>query len=323
MQGMRQKSTPGSISAMRWVSSSQRAPSRKRPWIKTPSSGASFTPSSRNGLTAVAKSSVSIAIFVLRAYICSAPVMKPCGKKKPLIQKLGGGPSRTQLSTKATRAKKSSIHEARGFSDGYAAASHAGGTFWNRNAWYMVSSAGDMTTRPLIAFSSSRREDRTSWMSTLNLSISCAQNTPSEFMLPSAILANVVSLLPLRVSMPGSRDAMPSATTRTCSSGVSDLGAPAAPPAAAESPPSPSSPAAPSPSPSPPSSPSPLLLLELPPPPPEAWILMMVSRSSFVSFCCKEMAAFSCSPNTSGGSSAGSDSTKARASSSVPSVGAK
>ena len=51
-----------------------------------------------------------------------------CGKKKPEIQNADGGPSTIHLFSVPRRRYRSSTQEPSGFSEGYAAASHAGGT---------------------------------------------------------------------------------------------------------------------------------------------------------------------------------------------------
>ena len=63
-----------------------RQPSMKRPWMFTPSLGASATSSLKYDFISVLNMRVSMAMCVLLAYVCIAAVMKPCGKKKAEAQ---------------------------------------------------------------------------------------------------------------------------------------------------------------------------------------------------------------------------------------------
>ena len=68
--------------------------------------------------TRVRNSRVSMGMRVFRAYICSAPVVKPWGKKKPEIQKEAGGPVRSHLSRVPRRSIKSLTQVPRGLREG-------------------------------------------------------------------------------------------------------------------------------------------------------------------------------------------------------------
>mmetsp|Transcript_53885 Transcript_53885/g.129831 ORF Transcript_53885/g.129831 Transcript_53885/m.129831 type:complete len:261 (-) Transcript_53885:861-1643(-) len=219
---------------------------------------------------------------VLRECVCSAPVMKPCGKKKPLSQYDIGGPWFTHLPIMARRAYRSSTHGVNGLSDGYAAFSHRSGTIWKRKHWCIASSSADMTTRPLMAFFSMASDDLITLTSLLKRTISCSQNTPIEFTLPLLVFAKV-SGEALRLSKgSGSFSRMSSAISPTISSGV-------LPPALPEA---------------------------------RGCMLMIVRIRSPVSFRFNVISAFSCRPKVSGASSSGSCSMYDSTPPSSPSAGA-
>lgn len=64
-----------------------------------------------------ANSRLLIAVWYLRACRCRTPVRKPCGKKNAGRWNNGGSPRRIHRRMNATRSRRSSIHDASGFSD--------------------------------------------------------------------------------------------------------------------------------------------------------------------------------------------------------------
>mmetsp|Transcript_18357 Transcript_18357/g.62448 ORF Transcript_18357/g.62448 Transcript_18357/m.62448 type:complete len:244 (+) Transcript_18357:374-1105(+) len=235
-----------------------------------PSVGGSSTPSASSASSTLKPNcSVSMANWYLRAYTCSAPVMKPCGKKKPGSQNTAGSPLVSHPRMNSILALKSLTHPARGFRLGYATFAQLSGTLLLSILSYMSSRSPLITTRPCSARRSSRRLLPTLLSRRLKRSISCPRTVPSEFTSPPAASAKVLSCASSRSSFPGRPARISCASSSTSSSP----------------------------------------LLPSPPPPPVArgCIESTVSTTLRVSWSWKLMLALACIPNTSGASIAGRD----------------
>mmetsp|Transcript_20942 Transcript_20942/g.67407 ORF Transcript_20942/g.67407 Transcript_20942/m.67407 type:complete len:210 (-) Transcript_20942:617-1246(-) len=156
-------------------------------------------------------------IWYLREKFCSAPVVKPWGKKKPASQNTGGLPFTSQSRMKSTLAFKSFTHDASGLSDGYAAASHTRGTLLSLIATYTESSSSLMSASPLMARCSSDSVRRSTPSSRLKRAISCFSTVPSESMC-SPWNSNVRSPASVSSRSPGSCARMSAASSDTTSS---------------------------------------------------------------------------------------------------------
>mmetsp|Transcript_17535 Transcript_17535/g.53472 ORF Transcript_17535/g.53472 Transcript_17535/m.53472 type:complete len:341 (+) Transcript_17535:1126-2148(+) len=167
MRGASAKSTFGSDSARTRPLKSHRAPSRKRPYAKTPVSGGFVRLPA--GIISKRKPMASMGMVRARARFCLVAVRNAAWKKKALNQKVAGGSRSSHCRKKASLASRSFTYDAMGLNDGYDLLFHATGIVPTTSESPSFSSSADMTTSPLTARISDASDAFTRSVSRLNL----------------------------------------------------------------------------------------------------------------------------------------------------------